>query len=284
LIALTEGELDWDQATGDFGWSEATPLPTALKSRFASEPRWIDLRPYRDGSIPKGIEFLALGADFASAIQGIPKEDLLSQEVRQQRRARTLAGTTATVLVVLLMAVAWEWNQARLQRNEAQFQRDTARMQLLTMEARRAAAGDASDEIERAGALALESIEFASKSNLPTEADAIEAARSALIRLPLVVLSHGTRVSSLTVSADGRLVSAGGGDGKIKLWPKDGAGEPTVLSHGNISPDAPTDDVLSLAVLPDGRLASAGDNGGCWCGTRRTRGPARSSSAAMAAG
>ena len=91
LIALTDGELDWDEAAGDFRWSEATPLPTALKNRFADEPRWIDLRPYRDGSAPKGVEFIGLGADFAAAIRGIPKEDLLSEEVRQQRRARTLA-------------------------------------------------------------------------------------------------------------------------------------------------------------------------------------------------
>jgi len=49
LIALTDGELDWDTAAGDFRWSEATPLPQALKNRFRDEPRWIDLRPYRDG-------------------------------------------------------------------------------------------------------------------------------------------------------------------------------------------------------------------------------------------
>jgi hypothetical protein len=39
LIALTDSELDWDEATGDFRWSAATPLPTARKKRFASEPR-----------------------------------------------------------------------------------------------------------------------------------------------------------------------------------------------------------------------------------------------------
>ena len=39
LIALTDGELDWDEATADFCWSEATPLPAALKNRFAVEPR-----------------------------------------------------------------------------------------------------------------------------------------------------------------------------------------------------------------------------------------------------
>ena len=83
LIVLTEGELDWDEAAGDFHWSDATPLPRALENRFADEPRWIDLRPYRDDRVPKGVEFTGLAADFASAIRGIPKEDLLSEEVRQ---------------------------------------------------------------------------------------------------------------------------------------------------------------------------------------------------------
>jgi hypothetical protein len=73
LIALTDGELDWDEAIGDFRWSEATPLPTSLKNRFEDEPRWIDLRPYRDSSAPMGIEFTGLAADFAAAIRGIPK-------------------------------------------------------------------------------------------------------------------------------------------------------------------------------------------------------------------
>jgi TIR domain len=137
LIALTDGELDWDDAAGDFCWSEATPLPAALKNRFSAEPRWIDLRPYRDGGATTGIEFMGLGADFAAAIRGVPKEDLLSQEVRQQRRAMALAWTAATVLVALLVGAGWQWQEARLQRNEAQVQRDSARIQLLAMQARR---------------------------------------------------------------------------------------------------------------------------------------------------
>jgi WD40 repeat protein len=67
-----------------------------------------------------------------------------------------------------------------------------------------------------------------------------------------VVLPHGSQVYSLAVLADGRLASAGL-DSKIKLWPKDGTGEPVVLSHGS--------HVDALAVLADGRLASAGADG-----------------------
>ena len=53
------------------------------------------------------------------------------------------------------------------------------------------------------------------------------------------------------VLPDGRLAS--GDDGTIKLWPKDGLGEPVTLEHGSY--------LTSLVVLPDGRLASGGDDG-----------------------
>ena len=46
-----------------------------------------------------------------------------------------------------------------------------------------------------------------------------------------MVLTQGAAVWSLAVLADGRLAS-GGEDGKIKLWPKEGTGEPVVLTHG----------------------------------------------------
>ena len=39
----------------------------------------------------------------------------------------------------------------------------------------------------------------------------------------------------------------------IKLWPKDGTGDPVVLTHGS--------QVRLLVVLPDGRLASGGQDG-----------------------
>src|SRR5262249_18535564 len=153
---------------------------------FTDEPRWIDLRPYRAGGAPKGPEFIGLGADFAAAIRGIPKEDLLSEEVRQQRRAGTLAGMAVAALVALLGVAGWQWRvaetqravaeiqrgiaetqtkvaeaqtkEAQNQRNEAQVQRDKARAQLLAMQARRAEAQAYSPEgIELGGALALES-------------------------------------------------------------------------------------------------------------------------------
>jgi WD40 repeat protein len=141
---------------------------------------------------------------------------------------------------------------SREQRRSREVERDRARMQFLAIQARRADAEATSpDDIERVGALALESIEIARIGKQPAEADAVEAARSALIRLPLRVLTHGSP-GLLAVLGDGRLAS-GADDGTIKLWPKEATGEPAVLFQG--SP------VQSLAVLADGRLASGGHDG-----------------------
>lgn len=88
-------------------------------------------------------------------------------------------------------------------------------MQLLATQARRLATeANTPDGIERAGAVALESIAMAYKANRPSEADAVETCRATLIRLPLQALQHGSPVHSLAVLADGRLAS-GGDDGTV---------------------------------------------------------------------
>jgi tetratricopeptide (TPR) repeat protein len=108
LIALTDGSLSWDNTVGDFGRSEGTPLPPALTGRFASEPKWVDLTAYRDGADPRDSRFIELAADFAAALHGMPKEDLLSQEVRQQRRALRLAWSAAGLLLFLAGLAGWQ--------------------------------------------------------------------------------------------------------------------------------------------------------------------------------
>ncbi len=140
LIALTDGELSWDNAIGDFVWREGMPLPPVLAGRFDSEPKWIDLRAYRNGADARDSHFIEAGADFAAAIHGMPKEDLLSQEVRQQRRALRLAWGAAGSLLILAGLAGWqakvaldneraaieERNIAEQQRRLAQQQRDRA--------------------------------------------------------------------------------------------------------------------------------------------------------------
>ncbi|WP_294533590.1 TIR domain-containing protein, partial [uncultured Rhodoblastus sp.] len=190
------------------------------------------------------------------------REEAQKREVEAQKREaeqakrvvrRTLAGLVAAI--VLAIAVGWFALEARKSTVRAEGLATATHLQLLAMQARKAdAEANSPEDIGLAGALALEGIALAHQGNRPVEAFALEVADNALGRLPLRVLSHGGPVSSLAALADGRLASGGDDvNGKIKLWPKAGAGEPVVLSHG--------DAVSSLAVLADGRLASGAADG-----------------------
>ena len=224
----------------------------------AADRRLIDQLRQRvnDDTLPDGLlaqaeELLRrdreLAADEPALTQLVERSTDLKR-VRERRRRILLGGALLVALVVAVLA-GFAWSQ----KNEAQIERDRARIQLLAMQARKAdTEATSADDIERAGALALESIWLAQKSDRSAEADAIEAARSALIRLPLVVLAQGSAVRSLAVLKDGRLAS-GSWDGNIKIWPKEGRGKPVVHSQGSA--------ILSLAALKDGRLASGGNDG-----------------------
>src|SRR5262249_21659030 len=72
LIGVTDSELIWDETTGDFAACENTPLPPVLAGRFVTEPKWVNLRAYRDGADKRDAKFTELAADFAAAIRGVP--------------------------------------------------------------------------------------------------------------------------------------------------------------------------------------------------------------------
>jgi WD40 repeat protein/tetratricopeptide (TPR) repeat protein len=124
LIGLTDGALTWDETTGDFAAADNIPLPPVVKRRFPAEPKWIDLTAYRAGATARDSKFTELAADFAAAIRGMPKEDLLSEEVRQQRRALRLAYAVAVLLLAFLgaavTAAKFAIDNARIAREQEQ--------------------------------------------------------------------------------------------------------------------------------------------------------------------
>ncbi|HSM45730.1 MAG TPA: toll/interleukin-1 receptor domain-containing protein, partial [Acidimicrobiia bacterium] len=100
LPVVTDGEFGWDgDVTGD-------AAPDALRGVFSEEPRWVDLRFARDEEQLdlKNPRFSAAVADIASAIRGVPKDELESEEVKQHRRTIRTAWTAGAL--VLLLGVA----------------------------------------------------------------------------------------------------------------------------------------------------------------------------------
>ncbi len=117
LPVVTAGEFGWvdGEVTGD-------AVPDALRGVFASEPRWVDLR------FAKGEEQLDLQnprfadaiADVASAMRGVPKDELASEEVRQHRRTVRTAWAAGAVVTVLAVVAAWAGFVASQNAEEAQ--------------------------------------------------------------------------------------------------------------------------------------------------------------------
>ncbi|MFL6799059.1 MAG: TIR domain-containing protein [Xanthobacteraceae bacterium] len=118
LLGVTEGDLTWDSAAGRFKHPDGTPLPPGLVGAFCSEPKWVDLRPYRMRGSKRDPQFRHLAAAFAASIHGIPKEDLMSQEVRQQRRALVLGCSAAISLLMLAGVAGW---QSHMRNNAVSF-------------------------------------------------------------------------------------------------------------------------------------------------------------------
>jgi WD40 repeat protein len=249
-------------------WALRYAITPARRTEPDAAPEWLEVRQLLLQSLRrKRDEWRARRAAGMQRAEEARKEAVRQAELTRQQELAEAAGKLArergrrimiagiAAIVALLLAAFGGWMALEASRNaeQAQIARDEVRTLLLALQARReATAATSADSVERGGALALESI---ARSTGPPGADAIEAAMGALSLLPLVVLSHGSPVRSLAVLTDGRLAS-GGKDGTIKVWPKEGAGEPEkVLSNANASP------VSSLAVLADGRLASGDQDG-----------------------
>ncbi len=98
IPVLTEGDLLWKD-----GEIVSDAAPPALRRAFSQEPRWVDLRFARsDEQLDlKNPQFSAAVADIASAVRGVPKDELASEEVRQHRRTVRTAWAAAASLFAL---------------------------------------------------------------------------------------------------------------------------------------------------------------------------------------
>ena len=205
LIVWTDGELIWDSEAGDFDWARSTAVHPRLRGVFQAEPLHVDLRWAETTTelSPRRPEFLDAVARLSATLRGIPVDDLLGEDMRQHKRARRLAGSAVTALVVLLLAaVAAAFFAVR--------QRDQARDRLVEL-----MVANGARELE-GGDLSGSALWFAEALELePGGSDSRDLQR---IRLRSAIESHPRllHVWAADSSVIGRWVSFGG-DGRYVI-------------------------------------------------------------------
>ncbi len=261
LIVWTDGELVWDEAAGDFDWSRTTALPPELAGVFATEPLWVDLRWARAAAqlSLKDPQFLQAVGDLAAPLHDRPKEDLLGEDVRQQRRALRLAGAAITALVVLLVAAAVAAVIAVGQRDVAERNADLAATETARAEAE---TFRAENEAERADAEAR-AAESAEQTAEARRGEAEEARNEALAQARIALSRQLTAqaTSERTGALDLRLLLA---MEAIRLDPQgvDARGSLLTLLSANPALDrflhgAEGSEVGALAFSPSSALLAA---------------------------
>ncbi|MEJ7769554.1 MAG: TIR domain-containing protein, partial [Chitinophagaceae bacterium] len=123
LIALTDGEILWDDHQKFFIDADINSLPLALEKKFAEEPFYIDLRNSRtqeDLSLSNPI-FKKEVLKLAAQLHGKEPKDLASEAVITHTRMMRLRNAVITSLSILFLGAvyaAWFANAKRIEANE----------------------------------------------------------------------------------------------------------------------------------------------------------------------
>ena len=142
LIVWTDGELCWDDASGDFDWARTSCLPARLRGAFHAEPVYLDLRWARTAKdlSPRRPEFLDAVARLSATLRQLPIDDVVGEDVKQYRRTRLVARAAVAALTMLLVAAivgavvaVQQRNLARQQQRVAEEQREESRQRLVRL-------------------------------------------------------------------------------------------------------------------------------------------------------
>ncbi len=213
LIVVTEGDIEWVNAASDFDWDRSTALNPALRGAFDREPLYLDLRWAHDESdlslrLPR---YRSCVADLAAPIHGKPKEDLESDDLREQHKLRRVARAGVSILSVLLVLAIASTVIALGQRAQARHAADLAEARSLSAEA------ESQIPTGRGGlALLLAAAGDHFAAGAPTHAALLQALEAERGLYRDFATSSGT-VGSAAFSSNGRLVAAADG-GVIRIW------------------------------------------------------------------
>jgi hypothetical protein len=141
LVVVTAGIWEWDSAQNALS-TESSAVPEALRHAFPTEPRHMLYQGDRTHRpAPRDPLFLDQVAEIVAPVLGTTKDDLAGEDVRRQRRTRSLtrigSGVLATLLVlagagsVLAVQGAAAADHARADAEQARDDADSRRLAAL---------------------------------------------------------------------------------------------------------------------------------------------------------
>lgn len=247
-LALTEGEIVWDEAAGDFDWQRSSAVPDALRGVFTEEPLFVDLRWARseaDLDIRANPRFRDVVAALAAPMHGVSKDELVGVDLERYRRSRRLRRAAIAALAALTIISVGAGLVANEQRRLAE-----ERARVATSRALAAAAVNLMDvRHPLALLLAVESV---------NAADTTEAQDGLLNVLPLkrrlerYLAGPDAAVTDVVVGAAS--VAATSADGDLHLW------EPVTGTSAVLAADGRP--LTALAMTPDGTEVVVADEDG----------------------
>lgn len=109
LIALTDGDILWDDNKSDFNWEKTNALPSILEGQFQMEPLFINFKDAKtsDDLSLKNPIFKNKSAALAATIHGKSVRDLVGEDVRILKRNIRLRNTIILTLFILLLGLIY---------------------------------------------------------------------------------------------------------------------------------------------------------------------------------
>jgi WD40 repeat protein len=215
LVAVTAGDLAWDESAGDLDWAATTALSKeALGHALQQEPRWVDLRWAReqeDSLRSADPRLQDAVADLAAAVRQVPKDSLIGEHIRQRRRTVRAALAAVLSLVVLLAAALTAAVIAKGQRDRAAAAETAATAGQLAS----TAISLTSSHPDLAQLFAVQAYQL--DPGDPQARAALFAAVQADPQVQRFIQARGP-VSAVASSADGRTVVAGTSSGWVQSW------------------------------------------------------------------